>query len=344
MRSELPDGHRVPRFAGISTFARLPHSRELSDVDVSVVGVPFDGGASYRTGARFGPRAIREASRLLRAFNPAQEVEPFGEFRVVDWGDVACSPISMEDSFAAIEAALGVVLDAEVFPLILGGDHSISLPVLRALARRHGPLGLVHFDAHPDTWDVHFGRRYSHATPFRRAIEAGVLDAARYVQVRMRGSPPKASDLDDAQALGVAVLRAEEIFEMGLDAALARFREVARGRVHVSLDIDVVDPAFAPGTGTPEVGGFSSREIVRLVRGLRPLDVVGFDLVEVAPPYDHGEVTAILAANLAYELLSTRVGRLGPKDVPAVVADGAASTPAPEDVLRLNVLGQSGSL
>ena len=316
MPSELPDGHVVPRFAGISTFARLPHSRELDDVDVAVVGVPFDGGASFRTGARFGPQKIREGSSLLRAFNPALQVEPFAEFRVVDWGDVACSPISIKDSFVQIEQAVGQVVRAEAFPLVLGGDHSISLPVLRALARRHGPLGLVHFDAHPDTWDAHFGRKYSHATPFRRAIEEGLIDARRYVQVGIRGSLPKASDLDDARGLGVTVLRTDDVVEIGLEATLDRICEIATGRVHVSLDIDVVDPAFAPGTGTPEVGGLSSREIVRLVRGLGPLETTGFDLVEVSPPYDHGEITAILAANLAYELLSTRVGRLRPKDAP----------------------------
>src|SRR6266508_345639 len=216
--SDLPDGHRVPRFAGINTFARLPHTQDLRDVDVAVVGVPFDGGASFRPGPRFGPQKIREMSVLLRPFNPALGVEPFAEFRVVDWGDAVCSPISMEDSFRAIERAIEAVVSADAFPLVLGGDHSISLPVLRALAKRHGPLGLVHFDAHPDTWDVHFGRKYSHATPFRRAIEEG------------------------------------------LDTALSRIREVATGRVYVTLDIDVVDPAFAPGTGTPEVGGLSSRE------------------------------------------------------------------------------------
>lgn len=311
--SGQPDGHVVPRFAGISTFARLPHTRDLSDVDVAVIGVPFDGGASYRPGPRFGPQRIREMSALLRGFNPSLGVEPFSELRVVDWGDVPCSPISIEDSFDAIEQGIGEVVAAEAFPLILGGDHSLSLPVLRALARRHGPLGLVHFDAHPDTWDVHFGRKYSHATPFRRAIEEGVLDASRYLQVGVRGSLPRASDLDDARALGATVLPADEVYELGIEGTLQRIREVAKGRVHVSLDIDVVDPAFAPGTGTPEVGGFSSREMVRLVRGLGPLEVVGFDVVEVAPPYDHGEITCILAANLAYELLSTRVGRLAPK-------------------------------
>jgi agmatinase len=326
MRSELPDGHVIPRFAGISTFARLPHTRELGDVDVAVVGLPFDGGASYRPGARFGPQKIREVSTLLRAFNPALGVEPFAELRVVDWGDAPCSPVSIEDSFGAIERAIGQIVAAEAFPLILGGDHSISLPVLRALASRHGPLGLVHFDAHPDTWDVHFGRRYTHATPFRRAIEEGILDAARYIQVGIRGSLPKAGDLDDARSLGVTVLSADEVYAIGLDAALARIRAIATGPVHVSVDIDVVDPAFAPGTGTPEVGGFSSREIIRLVRGLGPLDVAGFDVVEVAPPYDHGEVTSILAANLAYELLSTRVGRLRPK-----APSTARSDPCPHE-------------
>ncbi|HYU20890.1 MAG TPA: agmatinase [Chloroflexota bacterium] len=320
-RSDLPDGHRVPRFAGINTFARLPHTQDLRDVDVAVVGVPFDGGATFRPGARFGPQKIREMSVLLRPFNPALGVEPFAEFRVVDWGDAVCSPISMEDSFRAIERAIEAVVSADAFPLVLGGDHSISLPVLRALAKRHGPLGLVHFDAHPDTWDVHFGRKYSHATSFRRAIEEGLVDGSRYVQVGIRGSLPKATDLDDARALGVTVLSADDVLEMGLDTALTGIRQVASGRVYVTLDIDVVDPAFAPGTGTPEVGGFSAREIVRLVRGLGPIEAVGCDLVEVAPPYDHGEITAVLAANLAYEMLSTRVRRWRPKGAQAALAE-----------------------
>ncbi len=292
-----------------------------SCVQPDLVGVPFDGGATFRPGARFGPQKIREMSVLLRPFNPALGVEPFAEFRVVDWGDAVCSPISMEDSFRAIERAIEAVVSADAFPLVLGGDHSISLPVLRALAKRHGPLGLVHFDAHPDTWDVHFGRKYSHATSFRRAIEEGLVDGSRYVQVGIRGSLPKATDLDDARALGVTVLSADDVLEMGLDTALTGIRQVASGRVYVTLDIDVVDPAFAPGTGTPEVGGFSAREIVRLVRGLGPIEAVGCDLVEVAPPYDHGEITAVLAANLAYEMLSTRVRRWRPKGAQAALAE-----------------------
>ena len=335
-RSELPDGHVIPRFAGISTFARLPHTRDLTDVDVAVVGLPFDGGTSYRPGARFAPQKIREVSTLLRAFNPALGVEPFAELRVVDWGDAATSPVSIEDAFGAIERAVDEVTAARAFPLLLGGDHSISLPVLRVLARRHGPLGLVHFDAHPDTWDVHFGRKYTHATPFRRAIEEGVLDAARYLQVGIRGSLPKRTDLDDARALGVTVLSADDVNRLGIDATLDRIRAVATGPVHVSVDIDVVDPAFAPGTGTPEVGGFTSREIVALVRGLAPLEVVGFDVVEVSPPYDHGEITAILAANLAYELLSSRVGRLRPKAggdrQGALAPAGGYATPTPGEL------------
>ncbi len=312
-RSDLPDGHVVPRFAGISTFARLPHTRDLTDVDVAVIGLPFDGGTSYRPGARFGPQSIRAVSTLLRGFNPVQSVEPFSELRVVDWGDAATSPVSIEDAFGAIEDAVGTVLAANVFPLLLGGDHSVSLPVLRTLAAKYGPVGLVHFDAHPDTWDVHFGRKYTHATPFRRAIEEGVLDGRRYVQIGIRGSLPKRSDLDDARALGVTILSADDVYRMGIEATLGRICEVATGSVYVSVDVDVCDPAFAPGTGTPEVGGFTSREMLAMVRGLAPLELVGFDVVEVSPPYDHGEITAILAANLAYELLSSLVGRLAPQ-------------------------------
>jgi agmatinase len=232
------------------------------------------------------------------------------------------SPISLEDSFAGVEQAVAAVVQAQAFPVVLGGDHSISLPVLRALASQHGPVGLVHFDAHPDTWDVHFGRRYSHATPFRRAIEEGGLDPSRYIQVGLRGSLPKRTDLEDARTLGVTSLRADEVYRQGIDATLEQIRAIATGPVHVSLDIDVADPAYAPGTGTPEVGGFTSREILALVRGLTPLQIVGFDLVEVSPPYDHADITALLAANLTYELISTRVGRRSPKADARVQADG----------------------
>jgi agmatinase/guanidinopropionase len=303
MRSQFPDGHRIPRFAGIATFCRLPHTRDLQDVDVAVVGVPFDGGASYRPGARYGPRKIREASALLREYNPVQDVEPFHWLRIVDYGDTAVNPASIEETHALIEADVDPVVRAGAFPMCLGGDHSVSLPLLRAVARRYGPLALVQFDAHPDTWNVHFGRRYTHATPFRRAVEEGVVDARRSIQIGIRGPLPHATDLEDARALGFAVVTADDVARLGITETLHQVHERASGPVYLTLDIDAVDPAYAPGTGTPEVGGFTSREVLALVRGLAGLEVVAADVVEVSPPYDHGDITSILAANLAYEVI-----------------------------------------
>jgi agmatinase/guanidinopropionase len=299
-------GADLQPFAGIASFMRCPITRALDGVDVAVVGIPFDSGTSYRSGTRFGPRKIREASLLLWGYNNPLAVRPLDKLRVVDYGDVDVIPPAITDTMHNIETEVGQVLNAGVRVLALGGDHSISLPLLRANARCHGPLGLVHFDSHPDTWETEFGGRpYSHGTPFRRALEERLVDPGRYIQVGLRGPTSGAADWQDARDLGVHVITMDEAADMGLPAVLAAIHAtVGAGATYVTLDIDSADPAFAPGTGTPEVGGFTSHQLLRLVRGLRGLNLVGFDLVEVSPPYDHGDITAILAANLAFEFLS----------------------------------------
>ncbi|WP_437723504.1 agmatinase [Sorangium sp. So ce861] len=304
--TESAFGAGLSPFAGITSFMRRPVTRDLAGVDVAVVGIPFDGGTSYRSGARFGPRRIREASAMLwGGYNSALAVKPLDVLKVVDYGDVNVIPPSIAETMVNIEAEVGAILSAGAAVLALGGDHSVTLPLLRAHARKPGPLGVVHFDAHPDTWNREFNEQpYSHGTPFRRAIEEGILDPSRYVQVGLRGPTSGAGDWQWARDRGARAITMEDVAELGLPAVLRTMREVLRGPVYVSLDIDAADPAFAPGTGTPEVGGFSSRELLQLVRGLRGVDLVGCDLVEVCPPYDHGDITAILAANLAFELLS----------------------------------------
>jgi len=299
-------GAELQPFAGITTFMRCPATRDLAGVDVAMVGLPYDSGTSYRSGARFGPRKIREASLLLWGYNNPLAVRPLDVLRVVDYGDADVIPPSITDTMANVEAEVGAVLAAGAAVLALGGDHSLSLPLLRAHARRHGRLGVVHFDSHPDTWHSEFGGRlYSHGTPFRRALEEQLIDPARYIQVGLRGPTSGGRDWQDARDLGVRVVTMDEAAALGVPAVVAAIRAVAgQGPTYVSLDIDAADPAFAPGTGTPEVGGFTSRELLQLVRGLRGLRLVGFDLVEVSPPYDHGDLTAILAANLAFEFLS----------------------------------------
>lgn len=298
-------GADLQPFAGITTFMRRPATRDLAGVDVAVVGVPFDGGTSHRSGARFGPRQIREASLLLWGYHNPFAVRPLDALNVVDYGDVDVIPPSIVDTMQNIEAEVGTILEAGATVLALGGDHSVSLPLLRAHARKYGPLGLVHFDSHPDTWESEFGGRpYSHGTPFRRALEEKLIDPARCIQVGLRGSTSGPADWQQARDFGLSVITMDEAAEMGLPAVTRAIQATARGPVYVTLDIDAADPAFAPGTGTPEVGGFTSYELQRLVRGLRGLDLVGFDLVEVSPPFDHGGITAILAANLAFEFLS----------------------------------------
>lgn len=298
-------GAELQPFAGIASFMRCPVTRDLSEVDVAVIGVPFDSGTSYRSGTRFGPRKIREASLMLWGYNNPLAVRPLDVLRVVDYGDADVIPPSITDTMNNITREVGAIVSAGVHVIALGGDHSISLPLLRAHAQQHGPLSVVHFDSHPDTWDSEFGGRlYSHGTPFRRALEEQLIRPGGYMQVGLRGPTSGAQDWQTARDLGVRVVTMDEAATMGLPAVIRAIHDTVSGPTYVTLDIDAADPAFAPGTGTPEVGGFTSHQLLQLVRGLKGLNLVGFDLVEVSPPYDHGDITALLAANLAFEFLS----------------------------------------
>jgi agmatinase len=278
----------------------------LAGVDAAVVGIPFDTATSFRTGARFGPEAIRSASALLRPYHPVLDVNVVETISMVDYGDLAVAPGDVEGTYRRIEAGLAPLVEAGVFTLVLGGDHSITLAELRALARRHGPPALVLLDSHTDTWDEYFGQRYFHGTPFKRAVEEGVLDADGSLLAGMRGSLYGASDFEDARSLGFVVAPSEELRALGPEGyAEAVRRRVGDRPVFLSFDIDFLDPAFAPGTGTPEVAGFSTAEAVAFLRALRGLQLVGCDVVEVAPPYDSpGQPTALAASNVALDLLA----------------------------------------
>ena len=300
---EPTDALTYARFTGVPTFMRLPQITDPRELEIALVGVPFDGGTTYRSGARFGPRHIREQSAIIRPWNPVLEVNPFAKRRTADFGDLPVNPLSIEDTFRRIERAVQPLLDGEVRCVCVGGDHSISLPLLRAVGRKHGPVSLVQFDAHNDLWDEYFGSKYSHGTPFRRAFEEGLLEDGSVLQVGLRGQVYGQEDFDFAREHKVKMVTAEEFHRQGI-AVVQKLLRTFRGRaVYVTLDIDVVDPAYAPGTGTPQVGGLTSMQILELVRALRGLRIVGCDLVEVSPPYDTGEITSLLAANLLFELL-----------------------------------------
>lgn len=308
-----PDAMLYPRFEGIRTFMRLPHVTDLSrDVDFAVVGVPFDTGGTYRVGARFGPSGVRQESMLLRPYNPFLDVSIFEHCSGVDYGDVPVTPGYLPESHAQITAAAADILKHDVTPFFIGGDHSVSLPLLRAVAEKYGPVALVHFDAHSDLWEGYFGGKDTHGTPFRRALEEGLIDPARSVQVGLRGSLYDAEDYRMSQTLGFEMISGPELHSVGVSETVKRIQARVSGRAYLSFDIDFVDPAFAPGTGTPEVGGFSSAECQALLRGLVGLDFVAYDLVEVMPPYDPAGVTSLLAANLLYEMMSLEaVKRMG---------------------------------
>lgn len=294
-----------PRFTGPSTFARLPNVRTLEDVDVAIVGVPFDTGVTYRVGGRFGPNAVRAASVMLRPYNANLEVKPFEILSCVDYGDVAIVPGYTERSYRAIEETVAPIVEAGIVPLLVGGDHACTLPHLRA-TRSRGPVAVIDFDSHTDALDSYFGEKYNHGTWMRRAIEEGLVDAAHSIEVGLRGSIYDAEDRSGLRSeLGLDYLTTEEIFALGPDAVAERIRErVGGGPAFISFDIDVVDPAFAPGTGTPEAGGPSAHDMLVILRGLTGIDFIGFDVVEVIPAYDPAGQTATLAANLAYEMLS----------------------------------------
>ncbi len=299
---------RLPRFAGIKTFLNLPHEPDpaaLAGCDVAAIGLPFDTGSSYRVGARFGPAAMREASGMLREYNPALDVSPSEVLRMVDCGDSPVVVGDAEASLTLLTESVAQVVTAGAIPVSLGGDHTVSLAALRAVAASHGPLAMIHFDSHPDTWGDGSGSRYNHATPFRRAIEEGLLLPEQSIQLGIRGSVPTARCVSDARQLGFTVVTAEQLERAQLQEIHTLVRTtVARAPVYLSFDIDFVDPAFAPGTGTPEVGGPSSAKTLALLRGLDLSTARGLDVVEVLPAYDPAGITALLGATVAFELLS----------------------------------------
>ncbi|AMX98034.1 agmatinase [Mesorhizobium sp. M7A.F.Ca.AU.002.06.1.1] len=295
------DSGSVPRFAGPSTFMRLPMARP-EQVDIALIGVPFDGGTTNRPGARHGPREIRNQSSLVRRVHHVTGLSPFEQVRTGDCGDVIVNPLDLPGSLDTISAFFKNVHRAGARPLVVGGDHLITLPILRGIAKE--PAGLIHFDAHSDTYDEFFGNRYNHGTPFRRAVEEGLLDPKRMVQIGIRGAISDAENYDFAREAGIRIIVIEEFMERGVDAVMAEARSiVGEAPAYVSFDIDALDPSFAPGTGTPEIGGITTREAQKMVRALAGVDIIGADLVEVSPPLDPSGVTALTGATLLFELL-----------------------------------------
>lgn len=316
-----PDFSLTPRYAGIATFGNLPRLDDLpggrSATDVAVLGVPFDSGASFRPGARFGPAAVRQASRLLRPYHPGLDVAPFTVQQVVDAGDIGCNPFDIGVAVDEIDQAATDLLGSDIRLITVGGDHTIALPLLRAVARRHGPVALLHFDAHLDTWDTYFGARYTHGTPFRRASEEGLVDLDALSHVGTRGPLYGASDLSEDKRLGFGIVTAMDVGNLGPGAIVAALRErIGQRPLYVSVDVDVLDPAHAPGTGTPEAGGLTSRELLAILRGLAGTQLVAGDIVEVAPAYDHAEITAVAASHIMYELISLMAFDLDPASEP----------------------------
>jgi agmatinase len=303
-----PDAAQAPRYTGVRTFARCPHVSEHDGVDVAVMGVPFDTATSYRPGARFGPEAIRSASTLLRPYHPALKVDVFDSLSVVDAGDLSVTPGNAARTTEQIDVALGPLIEAGITPVLLGGDHSITLGALRAHARAGGPVALVLLDAHADTWDEYYGERYFHGTVFRRAVDEGLVLPERSLIAGVRGPLYSSEDLRAARELGFEVVEGGELLTLDPAGYAARVRErVSGAHAYLSFDVDFVDPAFAPGTGTPEVGGPSSACALALVRSLAGIGFAGYDVVEVSPPYDTpGQTTALLAANVAFDFLALR--------------------------------------
>jgi len=305
MNSNSAFGADLQPFMGIPSFMRLPVTRDLNGIDVAILGVPFDSGTSYRTGTRFGPRKIREASLMIWGHNSTLNVTPLKKLKVVDYGDVSVIPTSIEHTMDRIARTVSEILDMNVTVITLGGDHSIALPLLRAHANKFGPLSVVHIDAHIDTWEAEFEEvPFSHGTSFRHALKEGLIRKGEYIQIGIRGPVSGENDYADAKSLGARTITIHEALEKGIPGILKEVHERLKGPVYVTLDIDSADPAYAPGTGTPEVGGLSSYQLLQLVRGLHGLNLIGFDLVEVSPPFDHGDITAVLASNIAFEYLS----------------------------------------
>jgi guanidinobutyrase len=302
-------GNQMPRFGGPATMMRLPTQETAAGLDACFVGIPFDIGTSNRAGARHGPRQIRAESCLIRPYNMATRAAPYDSLMVADIGDVPLNTFNLQKSMAIIETFYDDIVAHDCRPLTLGGDHTITLPVLRALKKKHGALGLVHVDAHADINDNMFGEPVAHGTPFRRCVDEGLIDGNRVVQIGLRGTGYAAEDFDWPRAQGFRVVQAEECWNKSLTPLMAEVREkVKGGPVYITFDIDGLDPAFASGTGTPEIGGLTSAQGQEIIRGCRGLDVVGGDLVEVSPPYDPHGNTALTAANLLFEMLCVLPG------------------------------------
>ena len=301
------DGTKVPRFAGPSTFARLPEIRDVDKCDIAIVGIPFDAGTSFRPGARFGPQSVREASRHLRTnYHPNYAEEPFKILQVADAGDLVCNPFKIDEAIKQIEKGASDLLDKVDGLISIGGDHTIAFPLLKAVNKKFkGPVALVHFDAHLDTWDTYFGAPFTHGTPFRRAREENLFLDNSSMHVGIRGPLYSRDDLKNDADFGFKIVHCDEFQSQGIDKIVKRIRErVGDNPLYLSIDIDVLDPAFAPGTGTPEIAGMTSREMVNVLRGLSGLNLVSADVVEVSPAYDHAEVTSLAAATIVYELIN----------------------------------------
>jgi guanidinobutyrase len=297
-------GNKMPRFAGPATMMRLPSATSAEGLDACFVGVPLDTGTSNRAGARFGPRAIRAESCLLRPYNMATRAAPYDSMQVADIGDVAINTFNLRKSMDIVTEAYDEILAYGSVPLTMGGDHTIVLPILRAMKKRHGALGVIHVDAHADVNDTMFGEKIAHGTPFRRAIEERLIDGNRVVQIGLRGTGYTAEDFDWSRSQGIRVVQAEECWYKSVAPIMDEVRaKLGNGPVYLSFDIDGLDPSFAPGTGTPEIGGLTIWQGLEIIRGCRGLDLVGCDLVEISPPYDTSGNTALVGANLLYEML-----------------------------------------
>lgn len=300
-----PSASMAPRFTGIRTFMRLPNVQTTKDIDFAVVGIPFDTGASYKTGARFGPSSIREASTLMRNYNMNLDVNLFDHLSGVDYGDLPILPGDILETYQRIESGLLPLVRDGVVPISIGGDHSITLGELRAIAAVHGPVALVHFDSHLDTWEDYWGLKYTHGTPFRRACEEGLIDVDHSIQIGIRGSQYGPEDIQGSIDLGFQVVTANEIHQDGIQAIGRKIAaRVGNAKAFCSFDIDFLDPSCAPGTGTIEVGGFTSYQALYLIRALKEVNFVGFDIVEVLPTIDIAGITASAAANIAHEFLA----------------------------------------
>jgi len=299
------DAMKYPRFCGIGTFMRLPHQKDVSEVDIAIAGVPFDTGATHRIGARFGPEGIRQHSRLLRYYNPAQKVHLFKHITALDYGDFSIMPGYIYDSFDMITEQAYELFKQDIIPIFMGGGHEVSFPLLRAAYKQHGEVALIHFDAHTDLWEGYFGGKDMNGTPFRRAYEQNILDVAHSIQVGIRGPLYDEDDYTISEKLGFQMIDGPALHEMGMKACIQEIQKrVGNKKAYVTFDIDFLDPVFAPGTGTPEVGGFTGYEALQLIRGLKGLDIIGFDIVEVNPSFDHAGVTCGMAANMMYEFMS----------------------------------------